>query len=273
MTNKIILSIQSAVIHGAVGNNAAMPIYQYLHQPAESLNTVQLAAHPGFGTRMLSVTPADELDALLADYGKLDSFSHLGAIQTGYFGNHGQIAPVARFIAASTEANESLLYLLDPVLGDAGRLYVNSSISDAIKAVLLPHADIITPNQFELTLLAETAIKNETDAVSAARQLITGRLRAVFATGIVTASSQICDILVSSETEHIMTADKRPNGVSGSGDVLSAFFLNAILSGQNLAQAAHTANTKTAEIISKADTALTMPVLRHIWEDSATKQS
>ena len=70
-----------------------------------------------------------------------------------------------------------------------------------------------------------------------------------------------------------MTADKQPSGVSGSGDVLSAFFLNAILSGQNLAKAAHTANTKTAEIISKADTALTMPVLRHIWEESATKQS
>ena len=273
MTNKIILSIQSAVIHGAVGNNAAMPIYQYLHQPAESLDTVQLAAHPGFGTGMLSVTPAAELGALLADYGKLDIFSQLGAIQTGYFGDHSQIAPVARFIAASTQANEPVIYLLDPVLGDAGRLYVDGSILDAMRADLLPHADIITPNQFELTLLAETAIKNETDAVSAARQLITGRLKAVFATGIATASNQICDILVSSETEQIMTADKRPNGVSGSGDVLSAFFLNAILSGQNLAQAAHTANTKTAEIISKADTALTMPVLRHIWEDSATKQS
>ena len=260
-------------MHGAVGNNAAMPIYQYLRQPAESVDTVQLAAHPGFGTSMLSVTPAADLGALLADYGKLDSFSQLGAIQTGYFGEHSQIAPVAQFIAASIQANETLIYLLDPVLGDKGRLYVKGSILDAMRADLLPHADIVTPNQFELTLLAETAVKNETDAVSAARQLITGKLKAVFATGIATASSQICDILVSSETEQIMTADKKPNGVSGSGDVLSAFFLNAILSGQNLAQAAYTANTKTAEILSKADTTLTMPVLRHIWEDSATKQS
>ena len=65
MTNKNILSIQSAVIHGAVGNNAAMPIYQYLHQPAESVDTVQLAAHPGFGTNTLSVTPAAELLSLI----------------------------------------------------------------------------------------------------------------------------------------------------------------------------------------------------------------
>ena len=273
MTNKVILSIQSAVVHGAVGNNAAMPIYQYLRQPAESVDTVQLAAHPGFGTSMLSVTPAAELGALLADYATLDIFSQLGAIQTGYFGDQSQIVPVAQFIAKSTQANEPILYLLDPVLGDAGRLYVDSTISDAIRTYLLPHADIITPNQFELSLLAETAIQNETDAVTAARQLITGRLQAVFATGITTASSQICDILVNSETEQIMTANKKPNGVSGSGDVLSAFFLNAILSGQNLAQAAHTANTKTAEILSKADTALTMPVLRHIWEDSAPRQS
>ena len=273
MTNKVILSIQSAVVHGAVGNNAAMPIYQYLRQPAESVDTVQLAAHPGFGTSMLSVTPAAELGALLADYERLDIFSQLGAIQTGYFGDHSQIAPVAQFIATSTQANEPILYLLDPVLGDAGRLYVDSTISDAIRTYLLPLADIITPNQFELSLLAETAIQNETDAVTAARQLITGRLQAVFTTGITTASSQICDILVSSETEQIMTSDKKPNGVSGSGDVLSAFFLNAIMSGQNLAQAAHTANTKTAEILSKADSTLTMPVLRHIWEDSVTRQS
>ena len=273
MTNKIILSIQSAVMHGAVGNSAAMPIYQYLRQPAESLDTVQLAAHPGFGTSMLSVTPAAELDAMLADYAKLNVFEDLGAIQTGYFGDHTQITPVAQFITTSTQENERLVYLLDPVLGDAGRLYVDRSISDAIRADLLPHADIITPNQFELSLLAETSIQNETDAVTAARQLITGRLKAVFVTGITTASNQICDILVSSDTEQIMTSDKKPSGVSGSGDVLSAFFLNAILSGQTLAQAAHTANAKTAEVLSKADTALTIPVMRHIWEDSATEQS
>jgi pyridoxine kinase len=273
MTNKVILSVQSAVVHGAVGNNAAMPIYQYLHQPAEAVDTVQLAAHPGFGTSMLSVTPAAELGALLADYGKLDIFSQLGAIQTGYFGDHSQIAPVTQFIASSTHENEHLLYLLDPVLGDAGRLYVDSNISDLIRTDLLPFADIITPNQFELTLLAETAIQNETDAVMAARQLIRGRLKAVLVTGITTASGQICDILVSSDTEQIMTADKKPDGVSGSGDVLSAFFLNAILSGQSLAQAAHVANTRTAEILAKANTALTIPVLRHIWDDSTTKQS
>ena len=273
MTNKIILSIQSAVMHGAVGNSAAMPIYQYLRQPAESLDTVQLAAHPGFGTSMLSVTPAAELDSMLTDYAKLDVFNQLGAIQTGYFGDYSQIAPVAQFIIASRQVNQPLFYLLDPVLGDAGRLYVDSSISDSIRTNLLPNADIITPNQFELSLLAETAIQNETDAVKAARKLITGRLKAVFATGVTTAAGQICDILVSSETEQIMTADKQPNGVSGSGDVLSAFFLNAILSGQNLAQAAHTANTKTAEILAKADTALTMPVLRHIWEGRPTRQS
>ena len=273
MTNKVILSIQSSVVHGAVGNNAAMPIYQYLRQPAESLDTVQLAAHPGFGTSMLSVIPAAELGALLADYRKLDIFSQLGAIQTGYFGDHSQIAPVAKFIATSKQANEPLLYLLDPVLGDAGRLYVHSTIVDTMRTELLPHADIITPNQFELSLLTEIAIQNEIDAVTAANQLISGRLKAVFATGITTTSGQICDILVSSDTKQIMTADKQKNGVSGSGDVLSAFFLNALLSGKSLAQAAHAANTKTAEILAKANTAMTMPVLRHIWEDSSTRQS
>ena len=132
---------------------------------------------------------------------------------------------------------------------------------------------ILSHRSFELSLLAETAIQNETNAVTAARQLITGRLKAVLATGISTASGQICDILVSPDLEQIMTADKQPNGVSGSGDVLSAFFLNAILSGNSLAQAAQAANKNTADILAKASTALTMPVLRHIWEDSPPRQS
>ena len=49
MAQQVILSIQSAVMHGAVGNDAAMPVYQHLKQPAERLDTVRLAAHPGFG--------------------------------------------------------------------------------------------------------------------------------------------------------------------------------------------------------------------------------
>jgi pyridoxine kinase len=273
MTNQVILSIQSAVMHGAVGNNAAMPIYQYLQQPAEFVNTVQLAAHPGFGSSVLSVTPAAELDALLSDYAKLDVFEQLGAIQTGYFGDYSQIAPVAQFISTSTQTNETLIYLLDPVLGDAGRLYVDKTILSAIRTDLLPHADIITPNQFELSLLAETVIQNEADAVTSARQLLKGRLKTIFTTGVTTACGQICDILVSTDTERIIKTDKRPKGVSGSGDVLSAFFLNAILSGQRMSQAAQTASAKTAEILGKAETTLTMPILRHFWEKNPKSPS
>ncbi|MGB0810560.1 MAG: hypothetical protein ACPGRU_04795, partial [Candidatus Puniceispirillaceae bacterium] len=96
-------------MHGAVGNDAAMPVYQHLKQPAERLDTVRLAAHPGFGTKAVSVTPPDELNGLLTDYRHLAIFQNLAAVQTGYFGQPSQIDPVARFITESQAAHSQLV--------------------------------------------------------------------------------------------------------------------------------------------------------------------
>ena len=266
MVQQVILSIQSAVMHGAVGNDAAMPVYQHLKQPAERLDTVRLAAHPGFGTTAISITPPDELDNLLTDYRHLANFQNLAAVQTGYFGLPTQIDPIARFITESRAVHNNLVYLLDPVLGDGGRLYVEQAISDMMREHLLPLADIITPNQFELGLLADTLITDETDAISAARSLLGGRVQAVFATGIPTTAGQIADIMVRAETEMLIPADKQANGVSGSGDVLSAFFLSAVMNGEPLLQAAEMASHRTAQILRRAETQLTMPVLQSVWE-------
>ena len=266
MTQQVILSIQSAVMHGAVGNEAAMPVYQHLKQPAERLDTVRLAAHPGFGTSAISITPPQELQNLLNDYCHLANFQNLGAVQTGYFGLPSQIDPVARFISSSRAIQRNLIYLLDPVLGDGGRLYVDQAISDRMRDHLLPLADILTPNQFELGLLADTPITNEIDAISAARSLIKGRLQTVFATGIATAAGQIVDILVCADTQTLIPAEKQSSGVSGSGDVLSAFFLSAVMNGKTTQKAAEIASYSTAQILRRAETRLTMPVLRTVWE-------
>ena len=132
---------------------------------------------------------------------------------------------------------------------------------------LLPLADIITPNQFELGLLAGAAITTETDAIDAARALLGGRLQTVFVTGVPTTVGQIADIMVCAETETLIPADKQASGVSGSGDVLSAFFLSAVVSGKPMIQAAEMASHRTAQILRRAETQLTMPVLPSVWEE------
>lgn len=266
--NQVILSIQSAVMHGAVGNDAAMPIYQHLKQPAERLDTVRLAAHPGFGTNAVSVTPADELAALLDDYRKLTVFNRLGAIQTGYFGHHTQVQTVAKFIAASQDERAARLYLLDPVLGDAGRLYVDEAIAQAMRQDLLPLADIITPNQFELGLLTDTKINDEKDAIKAARNLLNDRLQTVLVTGVTLKAGLIGDILIRPDAEHIITQTKQPHSVSGSGDCLCAIFLSAFLNGVDLIEAAKHASQKTAQVLAQAETPLSLPILESIWKES-----
>lgn len=267
MTEQVILSIQSAVMHGAVGNDAAMPVYQHLQQPAARLDTVRLAAHPGFGTTAVSVTPAGELDTLLRDYRCLAAFEAVAAVQTGYFGHPGQIDPVARFISTSRTDHRHLVFLLDPVLGDGGQFYVDKTILTEMRDRLLPLADIITPNQFELGLLAGTVIGDETDAIDAARRLLGGRLQSVIVTGVTTAAGHIADIAVSPGAEKLITTEKQATGVSGSGDVFSALFLSAYLSGLPAEKAAEVASQKTAQMIRRAETRLTMPVLNSIWAD------
>ena len=101
-----ILAIQSAVMIGAVGNDAAMPVYTHFRHKAARLDTVRLAAHPGFSRGFTDITEARVLAALLTDFANLQKDAMPKAAQTGYFGAADQIFPVADFIAASQKKDD-----------------------------------------------------------------------------------------------------------------------------------------------------------------------
>ncbi len=255
-----LLSVQSAVIWGFVGNEAASLVHARLGHNALRLDTVRLAAHPGHGCQFRHITPPAGMRGLLQEFAQLPIAGRLDAVQSGYFGAAGQPGELADFL----EQAKPPLYLLDPVLGDHGQLYVAPEITEAIRERLLPHADIVTPNAFELGWLTGLTVTNIAEAEKAAACLLEAGPGAVLATGISLPDGQVGDLLLSRQGRALFSGPARPQGVSGAGDSLAALLLGLMLTGQPLAEAAQTASHITREMIARAPDSLDMDLANQL---------
>lgn len=159
MTTKTILSIQSHVVYGHVGNSAAVFPLQRLGHEVLALNTVQFSNHPGHGAFAGEVFAPSHIATLLDGLAALGVFPTLDAVLTGYLGSPALGNSLASALDAARGANPALLYCCDPVLGDVGKgLYVPESLIDVFRTVLLPRSAIATPNLFELEILTGVRI-------------------------------------------------------------------------------------------------------------------
>ncbi|KAJ1726286.1 putative pyridoxal kinase [Coemansia sp. BCRC 34490] len=166
-----ILSIQSHVVSGYVGNRAATFPLQLLGHEVDVMNTVQFSNHTGYnkvrGTRF-SDTQLRELFEGLCDNGLDTGYSHL---LSGYIGNSGNVRAVEEIARSLRRTNPDLVFVLDPVLGDDGALYVPEELVSLYRDVLCPLADIITPNQFEAEALSGISISSLEDARAVCNKL------------------------------------------------------------------------------------------------------
>ena len=162
-----ILAISSQVVFGPVGLNCIVPALQSQGHEVMALPTILLSNHPGLGKPEGRATAASEMSAMLRALKNLGAFEQIDAIITGYFASAEQVEMIASLIA---EINCSIV-LVDPVLGDHGKLYVPETTALAIGRKLLPLATIITPNAFELSWLSGSTVYNVEEAVAAARKL------------------------------------------------------------------------------------------------------
>lgn len=247
-----ILSLQSAVMAGSVGNNAAMAIYNHFKLEAYCLDTVRLAAHPGYGEMGRDITSADTLDRLLSDFQHLPASDHLAIIQTGYLGAEEQVEVLAHHIAKMKDKN-AVSYCLDPVMGDSGRLYIADSLADKMAQHLLPLADIITPNLFEFERLTQTRFTNAEQLTDTAQQLgETYGLKAILITGI-PVDGAIADMLITSDNSTPFIHPVREQGFSGAGDVLTALFIAGLMGGKSYSEAAQDASRMVTACAAQAD--------------------
>ncbi|WP_156816152.1 pyridoxal kinase [Oceanibaculum indicum] len=220
-----VLSIQSAVAYGHVGNAAAQPALHCLGHTVWRVDTVTFSNHPGHGKFAGQVRPAAEVAAVLQGLADLGVQDQCGAILSGYLGEAATAEAIAKTVTQVKRANPQSVYLLDPVMGDAGRVYVRDGVPDAMAKMLLPLADMIAPNAFELSLLADQPVTDKDSAVAAARRLIARGPSLVLATGLRLEGGKVATLAVTEAEAHAVTAPWLDRPVFGTGDLFGALFL------------------------------------------------
>jgi pyridoxine kinase len=166
---KNVLSIQSWVAYGHVGNASAVFPMQRLGVEVWAIHTVMFSNHTGYGRWRGPVFGADQVRDVfdgIADRGVL---GQCDGVLSGYMGDAAIGEAILDAAARVKAANPKALYCCDPVIGDVGRgVFVRSGIPEFIKSRAMPAADIVTPNQFELEYLSGIEVRDLGDARRAA---------------------------------------------------------------------------------------------------------
>ncbi|CAF2154186.1 unnamed protein product [Rotaria magnacalcarata] len=157
-----VLSIQSHVVHGFVGNKCATFILQLYGFEVDVINSVHYSNHTGYKVVKGSRLSVDELRAIFQGLIANEIFEY-DYILTGYMGSGELLAVIAEYVRLIKSKSPHVKYLCDPVIGDNGKLYVDQSCIEMYKSVILPLADIVTPNDFELEQLVGTQVKSDPD--------------------------------------------------------------------------------------------------------------
>jgi pyridoxine kinase len=223
-----ILSIQSHVAYGHVGNSAAVFPLQRLGVEVWPIDTVQFSNHTGYGEWRGRVFDADMIRELVAGIEKRDVLGNCDGVLSGYVGGADIGDAILDAVATVRRANPEAKYCCDPVIGDVGRgVYVRAGIAEFFKSKALPVADAITPNQFELAYLSGRDCKTlagTRDAVKAMHDL---GPRVVLVTSLHTAETpeNAIDTLASDETGCFrLRTPKLELTVNGAGDTMAALF-------------------------------------------------
>src|SRR5258708_29238402 len=167
-----VLSIQSWVACGNVGNTAALFPLQRLGSETWSLNTVVFSSHRGYGKWRGAAVPAEEIASLFEGIAELGILGRCDAVLSGYLGE-AETGPVLLDIVTRVkQANPRALFACDPVMGDVGPgWYVRAGVPEFYRDHAMAVADIVTPNRFELEWLTGSRVSNLAEAAAAAAML------------------------------------------------------------------------------------------------------
>ncbi|KOX67899.1 Pyridoxal kinase [Melipona quadrifasciata] len=220
-----ILSIQSHVVSGYVGNKSAVFPLQLLGFEVDAINSVQLSNHTGYKVFKGQVLNDKDLEELISGLveNNLNNYTHL---ITGYVGSASFLKKITEVIRTLKQKNPSLIYVCDPVMGDNGKMYVPEALKEIYRKEIVPLADIVVPNQFELELLSNAKINTMSELQNALKELhkIGPQTVAVSSTEI---NDKLTAIVSTSKDNKLIKIDipKIPANFTGSGDLFAALFL------------------------------------------------
>jgi pyridoxine kinase len=224
-----ILSIQSSVAYGHVGNSAAVFPLQRLGHEVWPVLTVHFSNHTGYGAwRGPLLDPADVREVIdgIDDRGVL---GQADAVLSGYQGDPAVGMVVLDAVARVKELNPAAVYCCDPVMGDVGRgMFVKPGIPEYLRDQVVPRADVVTPNHFELDFLAGRTTTTLDEVLEAADAVRATGPRDVLVTSVLhrDATPDTVDVVaVSDDGAWVLTTPLLPISPNGCGDVTAALYL------------------------------------------------
>jgi pyridoxine kinase len=243
-----ILSISSQVARGSVGNRAMVFALERLGFTVFAVPTVLLSYHPGHGLGTRIATDDKAFDSLLQELIQDGRAADIAGIVSGYLASEAQARAVARVVTTVKAARPDALYLCDPVIGDAGRIYVGDVLAAATRDHLIPLADTATPNAFECAWLAGQADAKNPDLAALARSLPPPTVLVTSAPALM--RGQIGNLLVTDKETILFEHPELSTPVKGTGDLLAALLIARRLEGRDWSKAVELALSSVFEIVA-----------------------
>jgi pyridoxine kinase len=224
-----VISIQSQVAYGHVGNSAAVFPMQMHGIDVIAVPTTLLSNRPGYPTLRGRVLEAQLVADLLQGIEERGATGTARMILSGYLGSPDIAAVVADFVARAKARNPALLYCCDPVLGDRDRgLFVHTDIPPLVRDRLCPLADIITPNHFEFEWLSGATATTIDQVIAQARTLKGPSTVVVTSAELAdTPAGQIETLAIERSQAWRVRTPKLPISPNGTGDLFASVFVSA----------------------------------------------
>ncbi|AMD22693.1 HHL077Cp [Eremothecium sinecaudum] len=229
---KKVLSIQSHVVYGYVGNKAATFPLQYRGWDVDALNTVEYSNHPGHGSYTGSKTKADDISDIILN-GLLPLDLDYTAVLLGYLPDAEGHARILEIIRRICTVYRDIILVVDPVLGDNGKLYVPHKTIGFYKQLLTDTTvALVTPNQFELFLLTDVLVTTKEHLKKAidvfneryprVKRLVVTSLR------LEETADQLLVLCTDFQSSHYFAVPLIRASFSGCGDLITALLLDAV---------------------------------------------
>jgi pyridoxine kinase len=222
------LSIQSSVAYGHVGNSAATFPLQRLGHEVWPVPTVVFSNHTGYGAWRGPLLPPDDVRAVVTGIAERGVLPTCDGVLSGYLGGPGICEVVVDAVAQVKAANPAATYTCDPVMGNAtSGCFVDPAIPPIIREQVVPVADIITPNQFELGFLTQTEpedLASTLDSADAARALGPSTVLVTSVLRSDRPEDTIELLAVTGDGAWTVRTPRLPMKANGSGDLTAALF-------------------------------------------------
>ncbi|MCU1405461.1 MAG: pyridoxal kinase [Glaciihabitans sp.] len=223
-----ILSIQSAVAYGHVGNSAAVFPLQRIGVEVLPVNTVNFSNHTGYGSWRGSLITPEEVHDVILGIEERGILPQIDVVLSGYQGGTGIGDVIVDAVKRVKAANPSAIYACDPVMGNAkSGCFVAPEIPELLRERVVPAADLITPNQFELGFLTGTeplSLASTLESVDLARAMGPSTILVTSVERPDREAGTIDMLAVDNNGAWTVTTPHLPFKANGSGDVTAALF-------------------------------------------------